>query len=204
MKVKKTRFTEMLIEANGLDPDDFQQWVFCPAMLFQAADKWWGDRGRRDFPHEGIDFCLYANRSGRILRVDATTRIPAMHDGVVRALFSDYLGRAVIIEHENEPDRKEVFVSAYAHTTPVDGIQPGTIVKEGDVIATIADTGGSTAKIPAHLHYTIGRPSPDPVCEPFVWNTMRDPDRITLLDPLQVIDWPCRVLDPHNRDCLEL
>lgn len=194
----------MLLAANGLDPSDFQSWVFCPGMLFQSPDKWWRDRGRRDFPHEGVDFCLYANRSGRVLRVDSTTRIPAMHPGVVRAIFSDYLGQAVIIEHESVRGQNGSYLSAYAHTTPQQGIQPGAVVKEGDIIATIADTGRTKANIPAHLHYTLGRPSPDLVYQPFVWNTMRDPDRITLLDPFGVIDWPCRVLDPQNQSCLEL
>lgn len=73
----------MLIEVNGLDPDNFESWVFCPGMLFGSPDKWWGDLGRRDFPHEGIDFCLYADRSRQIQRLGEQTRIPVMHTGVV-------------------------------------------------------------------------------------------------------------------------
>ena len=194
----------MLIEANGLDPDGFRSWVFCPGMLFHSPDKWWGDLGRRDFPHEGIDLCLYEDRAGRIHRVDQHTRIPVICGGVVRALFSDYLGKAVIIEHQNAQSGDRTVLSVYAHTRPRDGIQPGAVVKEGDIVATIADTSRSKAKILPHLHLTLGLPSPDLVYEPFVWNTMRDPGQVALLNPLGVIDWPCRVLDRQNGHCPDL
>ena len=69
MSLKQTCFTEMLIEANGLDPDEFQSWSFRPGMLFNSPDKWWGDHGQRDFPHEGVDFCLYQDRFGKVLRI---------------------------------------------------------------------------------------------------------------------------------------
>ena len=49
--LKKTRFTEFLIRENSLDERGFQEWVFCPGMLFNSLDKWWGDQGLRDrFP----------------------------------------------------------------------------------------------------------------------------------------------------------
>jgi len=198
MNLPKTRFTEMLIKENGLDPDDFQSWAFWPGMLFNSPDKWWGDHGRRDFPHEGIDFCLYMDRSGKLLRFGAQTRIPVMHDGLVRALFADYLGLAVIIEHEHPQNRNEKLISVYAHTKPKKEIQPGAVVKEGDIIATIAETHRSKAKILPHLHYSIGRPSTDLVYEPFVWNIMRDPARVALLEPINLVDWPCQVLNPKN------
>ena len=195
MSLKKTDFTEMLIEANGLDPDDFQSWVFWPGMLFNSPDKWWGDHGRRDFPHEGLDFCLYKNHVGRLQRIAERTRIPVMHAGLVRALFTDYLGQAVILEHENTPGRNGKLLSVYAHTKPETGIRPGVFVKAGDIIATIADTRRSKAKILPHLHVSFGHPSPDLVYEPFVWDSMRDPRQVELLNPQSAVDWPCQVLE---------
>lgn len=194
----------MMIQVNNLNRADFECWVFCPGMLFGSPDKWWGDRGLRDFPHEGIDFCLYADRSGRIHRLNEQTRIPVMHDGVVRAMFSDYLGQAIVIEHENEHDPNEKFLSVYAHTNPQDGIRAGVAVNEGDIIATIADTKQSKAKILPHLHFSLGLPSPALGYDPFVWNIMRDADRVTLLNPFDAIDWPCRELDAENPGCLGL
>ena len=141
----------MLIEANDLDINDFQSWVFFPEMLFNSPDKWWGDLGQRDFPHEGIDFCFYRDDSGRIVRLDQKTRLPAMHNGIVRSMFTDYLGQAVIIEHDDAPSQDGTLVSIYAHTKPFDHIRPGCPVAEGDIIASIADTSRSKASIFPHL-----------------------------------------------------
>ena len=200
MSLKKTVFTARLIKANGLDPDDFQSWAFWPGMLFNSADKWWGDYGRRDFPHEGVDFCLYKDLSGRVRRLDEQTRIPVMHDGVVRALYNDYLGHAVVLEHENIPGRNGKMLSVYAHTKPDADIRPGVFVKAGDIIATIADTRRSKANILPHLHISFGVPSPTLVYNPFVWNSMRDPQLVRLRDPLELIDRPHVVLDFQDQN----
>ena len=202
--LKKNRFTEMLIEENGLNQNGFESWIFCPGMLFNSPEKWWGDHGRRDFPHEGIDFCLYWDRSKRILRLDEKSRIPVMHDGVVKAIFTDYLGKAVIIEHEPSESQNVSFLSVYAHTEPRTDVKIGVMVKEGDIIAKIADTKKSKANIIPHLHFSLGLPSPFLTYDPFVWNMMRNPGMITLLDPLEVIDWTYQQLDPENLYCLEL
>ncbi len=202
MSLAKTRFTAMLIEANGFDPDDFKCWVFSPGMLFEAPEKWWGDYGRRDFPHEGIDFCLFRDASNNLRRLDERTRIPAMHDGRVRALFSDYLGQAIVIEHDRIPAVPEKAISIYAHTRPMDGILPGVNVGEGDVIACIADTGRSKTNILPHLHFSFGRPSPNIVYDPFVWNHMRNPGLVTLHDPQSLVDWPFELLGLESQDSI--
>ena len=194
----------MLIKANALDKSGFEAWVFCQGMLFKSKDKWWGDFGLRDFPHEGIDLCLYKDRYQRICRLDENSRIPVMHDGVVKALFKDYLGQAVIIEHENSGLNTGRFISFYAHTKPLPGIEAGVIVKEGDIIATIADTSNSKANISPHLHLSLGLPSESFSYNGFVWNTIRKPEMMILLDPLAIIDWPYQELDAGNPACREL
>ena len=191
----------MLVEANDLDPDEFQSWAFCPGMLFGSPQKWWGDRGRRDFPHEGVDFCMYRDRAGRLRRLDETTRIPVMLDGVIRARFRDYLGQALVVEHPAPENGGPGYLSVYAHTTPCGGTVPGAAVKEGDVLATIAGTSRSKAGIMPHLHFTLARPLPGLAYEPFVWDIMRDPGRVTLLDPIAVIDRPWQALGPRERFC---
>lgn len=201
---EKNGYTACLIEANGIDPNDFQQWVFCPGMLFNSPRKWWKDRGGRDFPHEGIDLCLYKGRSERVFRLDDKTRIPAMQDGVVRALYTDFLGQAVVVEHEVADCGNNGYITVYAHTKPLDGIVPGVGVKKNEIIATIADTRRSKANIIPHLHLSIGRTFPDFDYDTFVWNHMRNPDRVSLRDPLSVMDWPYQVLDIQNRYCMEL
>ena len=200
MRLAKIHFTEMLIDANPIDPADINNWAFYPGMGYEAMDKWWGDCGTRDFPHEGIDICLYATRSGEVRRLDEKTRIPVMADGVVRAVFKDYLGQAVIVEHEDRSGNGGTYLSVYAHTRPRDGLRPGAPVREGEIIATIADTRRSKTRILPHLHLSLGRPSPDLRYENFIWNIMRDPDCVTLLDPMAVIDGSWQTLGPPNPD----
>ncbi len=202
--LKKSRFTEMIIEENALDQSGFERWIFCHGMLFNSPDKWWGDHGLRDYPHEGIDLCLYADRFNRIERINEKTRIPVIQDGVVKAMFKDYLGKAIIVEHEHSGWDIGRFISFYAHTNPRSEIENGVILKEGDVIATLADTSNSKAKIKPHLHFSIGLPSKSFSYDGFVWNTIRNPEMITLVDPLTVIDWPYQVLEEGNPVCLKL
>ena len=202
--MKTSRFTEMLIEENALDQNSFEHWIFCRGMLFNSPEKWWGDHGRRDYPHEGIDLCLYRDRFKRIQRIDENTRLPVMHDGVVKAMFKDYLGKTLVIEHENSNDNNSTFISLYAHTKPSPGIDVGRPVKEGDIVATIGETGKARSRILPHLHFSLGLPTRSLSYEGFIWNTIRAPELITLLDPLPVIDWPYQTLGPGDPTCREL
>jgi len=202
--IKKSRFTEMLLEENALDQSGFENWIFCNGMLFDSPDKWWGDHGLRDYPHEGVDLCLYRDRSGKICRLDEKTRIPVMQRGMIKAMFKDYLGQAIIIEHDRMGSNPGRFISFYAHTKPHAGIKAGMMVKAGDIIATLADTSHSKAHIIPHLHFSLGRPSKSFSYEGFVWNAIRKPEKIMLLDPLPVIDWPYQALDAGESVCREL
>lgn len=201
LQLPKGRFTERLIAENGLAPGGFESWVFRRAMLFNAPDKWWGDHGRRDFPHEGIDLCLYRGGDRRIRRLVAGTRIPAMHDGAVKAVFKDYLGHAVIIEGAAAGATAGRLLFMYAHTVPLAGIEPGTAVKTGDIIAAVAATDPSKAKILPHLHFSLGLAAPHFSYRDMVWNFVRDTGRITLLDPLPLLDWPHAVLPERDAFC---
>ena len=199
--LKKSRFTEMLIEENAPDLRNFDRWIFCEGMLFSSPDKWWGDRGQRDFPHEGIDLCLYRDSLGRIRRLDTQSRFPAVADGTVRAIFKDYLGKAVIIEHQTPVDGTESLLSFYAHINPDPKIGVGTTVRSGDIIGSLADTSHSKARVLPHLHFTIGRPTQSFSYDGMVWNTIRKPEMMTLLDPLPVIDWPYQKLEAGDPPC---
>jgi hypothetical protein len=66
-------FQQQLISFNHLD---LKEWLFHPAMLFGSQNKWWGDLGKRDGPHEGLDLCLYSTGKGNISRLDEKTRVP--------------------------------------------------------------------------------------------------------------------------------
>ncbi|MGD8892311.1 MAG: M23 family metallopeptidase [Desulfobacterales bacterium] len=202
--LKKSRFTEMIVKENALDQSGFERWIFCHGMLFNSPDKWWGDHGLRDYPHEGIDLCLYADRLNRIQHINEKTRIPVIQDGVVKAMFKDYLGKAIIVEHEHSGRDIGRFISFYAHTNPRSEIENGVIVKKGDVLATLANTSNSKAKIKPHLHFSIGLPSKLFSYDGFVWNTIRNPEMIILVDPLTVMDLPYQVLEEGNPVCQKL
>ena len=204
MNLKKTRFTEMIIRSNGLDEEKFQNWVFCRGMDFNSPDKWWGDYGRRDFPHEGIDLCLFGDSAGELYRLDETTRVPVMHGGVIMAMFKDFLGKAVIVGHDIFQGKKERLLTVYAHTEPRADLKPGSNLETGEIIGTIADTSHSKSKILPHLHFTLARLSKDLVSEPFEWNFMRDPEKVSLLDPFPLIDRPCRVMDASSQFCSDI
>ena len=194
----------MLIEENALDQSGFESWIFCQGMLFNSPDKWWGDHGLRDYPHEGIDLCLYRDRSRKICRIDEKTRIPVMHHGVIKAMFKDYLGQAIIIEHGKLDSDTGRFISVYAHTKPYASVEAGMTVKEGDIIATIAETSHSKANIIPHLHFSLGRSSKSFSYDRSVWNIIREPEKIKLLDPLPVIDLSYQALDAGESACREL
>jgi len=192
--VRKARFTEFLIRENGLDEGGFEEWIFCPGMLFNAPDKWWGDQGKRDKPHEGLDLCLYRDRRGRVLRVDAKTRIPVMYDGEVVGVVHDFLGETVIIEHAFRQVDDRRLCTIYGHTNPQGGLQIGRIVKLGEVIATLADSGKPEGNILPHLHISLGWTSKSISYDHLYWETIGTTNMLTLLDPLDVLDWPYRVL----------
>ena len=95
--LRNTRFTEFLIQKNALDKGGFKEWVFCPGMLFNSTDKWWGDQGKRDKPHEGLDLCLYKDRKDTILRLGEKAKVPAIYDGRVVRIVDDFLGNGDLI-----------------------------------------------------------------------------------------------------------
>ena len=202
--LKKSCFTEMLIAENELDQGGFDSWIFCQGMLFNSQYKWWGDHGLRNYPHEGIDLCLFKDRNSRICQLTETTRIPVMEDGVVRAMFKDYLGMAIVIEHKNSSSNTDNLLSIYAHTHPRPKIEISETVNEGDIIATLADTSRSTANILPHLHLSLGLCAAPISYHGFVWNTIRNPEMITLLDPLAAMDWPYQALDAGDPLCHKL
>ena len=202
--LQNCRFSEMMLMANQLHLAGFKRWWLCPGMQFNSLHKWWGDHGQRDFPHEGIDICLFEDINGQIKRLDETGRVPAIANGVVKAIFTDYLGQAVILAHERVNNANQQLLSVYAHTAPLPHITVGSAVKQGEILATLADTRTSKAKIIPHLHFSLALASPAVSYEDFVWNVMRRPDRVILLDPVQFIQIPFRLGPTDHAYCLAL
>lgn len=185
VRLSNTNFNKILLHENSLAKKGFSEWVFSPGMLFKSIKKWWGDQGRRETAHEGIDLLAYKDSQDNINHLDERIKVPAMYDGHVLKIMDDFLGETVIIEHALEDSRR--LYTIYGHVTPVGNIQAGDNVREGDIIATIS-AAGPKAKIPAHLHITIGWASMPVPTDRLNWNTIGCSDIIELIDPLQLFE----------------
>jgi hypothetical protein len=185
--LKKSRFTEFLVRENGLDEPGFQEWIFYPGMLFNAMDKWWGNQGKRERPHEGLDLYLYKDRKDKILHLDDKTKTPVMYDGVVVRVMDDFIGKSVVVEHRLLDNDYRRCCTIYGHTRLPRGLNVGRIVKAGESLATLARPNKSQNNIPPHLHISLGLLSKKITYETLDWKTMSTLKLLKWVDPLQVI-----------------
>ena len=190
----KTRFTEFIIRENALDERGFEEWIFLPGMLFNSMNKWWADYGKRKRAHEGLDLCLYRDQRNRLHRLDEKTKIPVMYDGIVVRILNDFLGKSVIVEHGLPGSHNGKFCTVYGHTSPVASLRVGRIVKQGDIIATLAESSRSKTNVFSHLHISLGRKSESISYDELDWETLGATDTLTLMDPMLLIGEEGRTL----------
>jgi len=191
--IPESRFAEYIVRENGLDRRGFKEWVFLRTMLFSAEGKWWGDRGKRTSPHEGLDICLFSDASRSLLRLKEETRIPAMYDGQVVAIIDDFLGVSIVLEH-GLTDHGGTFLTIYGHVVVREGLCAGKAVREAEVIGTLVDPGMSRGDIYSHLHVSLARPSVSASYAGLTWRDLNDSQLYTMIDPLAVIGGPYRVI----------
>ena len=184
---KKTSFSRRLVEGNGLDEHGFVEWLLYPGMLFRATEAWWGQQGRRETAHEGLDLCYYRDQEGTVFSLGKGASIPVMYDGIVAAIIDDFLGSSLIVRHHIRNDRGSELCSIYGHTTPRDDIRVGRAIEEGEIIATVAGAERSKSDAVPHLHISIGWATDTISYKDLDWNVIGNSDVITLIDPLQVI-----------------
>jgi murein DD-endopeptidase MepM/ murein hydrolase activator NlpD len=156
-------------------------------MLFNAMDKWWGNQGKREKPHEGLDLSLYRNREHRIFNLDQKTKIPALYDGVVVKVMDDFMGKSVMVEHRFSDSDYPRFCTIYGHTNLIHDLNVGRIVKAGDILVTLAQPNKSVMNVPSHLHISVGRIFNKISYEKLDWKTMSTLKTLEWVDPLQVI-----------------
>ena len=187
--IRKSQFGKYLIKQNNLSVLGFKEWVFSSGMLFNNLERWWEKGDKRATRHEGIDICNYRNIHNRICFLDKNTIVPAIYDGYVIEVNSDFLGTSVYLRHNIHNCDGGGLYSVYAHTKLYDDIVVGRFVKEGGGIATIADTGNSIIKIAEHLHITMmWLPDGFPVTM-LNWQTICNRSAVTLCDPNEFIEW---------------
>lgn len=183
----RSRFSEYMIEYNNLNERGFKEWVFYPGMLFNSKDKWWGDGGIRDKPHEGLDLCLYRDEDGKNHILDETINIPIMYEGKVAGIIDDFIGKSIYVSHDIYDGKGNRLYTIYGHTEPYDGITRGTVLDEGSIIATITDARKKKAKMSSHVHVSIAWLHDTFPHERLDWKTLSSPGIVTLWDPLEVI-----------------
>ena len=191
---RNTRFTEHMVRENGLRVRGFAGWVFLPGMLLKAGTNGGADKGKRVAPHEGLDFSLYQDREGRLFRLAAGSRVPAMYDGTVVGIVDDFLGKTIVMEHRFPQAPALALVTVYGHTVPAGGLRPGRAFRAGEVMATIASRGASNKAIDPHLHVSLGQPSGAVALGSLNWQNMLQ--GLVMFDPLEVVDGPSRVHSP--------
>ncbi len=187
-------FQERLRACNSLDEMGFREWVFHPAMLFGSYYKWWGDLGKRDGAHEGLDLCLYRTKEGDIRYLDGKTKVPVIFKGRIVKLGDDFLGESVFVSHGAYDSDGSRLHTIYGHIKPRDRMRLGERLSEGDIIGTIADARKSGGAIPPHLHVSVAW-IPDTVhSQELGWQIVSDPAKVVLLDPLCVIECPYSIV----------
>jgi hypothetical protein len=67
-------------------------------------------------------------------------------------------------------------------------------LNEGDIIGTLANTEKNDGSIPYHLHISVAWIPNTLRSQKPGWEMMSDPEKVTLIDPLHVIECPHSVL----------
>ena len=182
------RFTGEMARVNGLS--DFARWIFFRGMGFGEENLWWGACKKRLTLHEGLDLCAWEGSGGKVGRIGAGAKVPAMAGGVVRHVGPDFLGHSIWIDLGGAADeRGDALHLVYAHVTPVAHLSVGMTVRCGEVVAAVAGTRGA---IPAHLHVSLARLSRRVPKEMLAWEKLAAAG-VRFIDPLPIFAGDCRV-----------
>jgi len=183
----RSSFVADLVAVNWPRLAGFQRWVFQPGMLFQAPNKWWGDRGPRYAPHEGLDLYSFADAGGGLQVVDQHTRTPAAFAGKIVKIAPDFLGHSIYLRHRRYAADGRQLISVYGHTVPQESLPVGVRVAAGEVIGTVSGFPDKKTSLLPHLHLTFAWTPVRVDVERLDWRHLADDPEITLIDPLAVI-----------------
>jgi hypothetical protein len=185
---RSSSFHQRLISFSNLSDLGFKEWVFNPDMLFGSGHKWWGDKGKREKPHEGLDLCAYKTKEGNIVYLDENIKIPAILGGSIVNVIKDFLGESAFVRHDTLKEGKRLFTT-YGHIKPIPSINRGKLLEEGEIIGNISALKNGTAARP-HLHISLAWIDENVQPEKLDWQVMADPSKVILIDPLKVINIP--------------
>lgn len=184
----KSPFFRYLLANNRPHLDNLKKWVFQPGMLFNSMEKWWGDKGARLVPHEGLDLCSFEEASGRIKTLNRHIKIPAAYAGEIVKIEPDFLGQSIFIGHDHVDNRARRLFSAYGHTVPRDSLAIGSRVREGEIVGAVSGGFAKKNLMLPHLHITFAWiPVAIPV-DNLNWDNLSKNTDISLIDPLPLLE----------------
>ncbi|MBQ8295866.1 MAG: M23 family metallopeptidase [Clostridia bacterium] len=93
---------------------------------------------------------VFENHNGVDFSAEVGASVFAVADGIIESISDDILnGSSIVIDHGNG------LKSVYYFVTAAEMMTVGGEVTKGNVIATVAEVGGSEYKDGAHLHFEI-------------------------------------------------
>ncbi len=185
--VPASRFCQRLVEQNKLGARQFAQWAFHPGMLFHSRQRWWGNGGFRNRPHEGIDLCLFIDQAGSVQILDRGAQIPAIYGGTVKTVIDDYLGKTIFIAHDIYDGTGTQLYTIYGHLEPRAGLAQGALLAEDENVGCISGIADRRLPIIPHVHISVAWIPEKFPPERLTWKMMNDSPEITLLNPLAVL-----------------
>lgn len=193
--VVSVKFQEYFLKNNPSVSGEFAEWLFSPSMLFQADAKWWGNRGKRDTAHEGLDIFLYRTRQGDIHSLNENSKVPVIFKGRIIRIAEDFLGKSVFVRHGQLTNNGKRLFTIYGHLNPTENIQAGVLLDDGENIGNIAGSGKRGRAVHPHLHISAAW-IPD-YLQPgdLAWNKTGGIAAVEFLDPLGIIRFPYSVIE---------
>lgn len=93
----------------------------------------------------------YRTHNGVDIKSEKGADVTAADDGVIEKVYTDVLGKTIIIDHENG------YKSKYSNLDGVDKISEGQKVMRGDRIACVGEFSVGETAIEPHIHFEIIR-----------------------------------------------
>ena len=187
-KLPPSEFAAQLIKMNRLDLLGFDRFIFYPGMLFNTLENWWGGKGLRRSSHEGLDICFFTDHHLNQYCLDETIRIPAMFSGTIVCVIDDYLGKTVVMRHDDNNDCKRAFCTFYAHIKPDLHVKAGDVLGQGEPLGAIADVRSIPTPLLSHLHLSAAWEDMLPRDSGLSWKILNQLDRSAFIDPLDFLN----------------
>jgi len=178
-------FNNNFARLNGFE-GQFGGWEFGFGMAFMDSHKWWGDKGIRPGPHEGVDLRRFRLLDGRSYQVAAEMIFPSLLPGKAVTMFPDFLGETVIIRHDIQDANGWRLHSALGHTRPLAQVKKGERVLVGQPVVQAAAVGPNQA-VGSHLHLSLMWAAEGYEAESYSWKEIAGSEKIVLIDPVEVL-----------------